>query len=322
MDRTSKSKTGIVKGALALGLLVSLFSCSSREKQEADVKAAAEDKQLQVDVGKWCEEVQSSARGLKWTVDACRVRDWKIGGRSVEGRPLVYAEFGDPSLKNTTLIFSTVHGDEVTPLYVGLQVANWMADHQSSLAGAHVIVAPLVNPDGFFRKPRTRMNARGVDVNRNFATRDWDERAHKAWKLRHRKDPRRFPGPTSRSEPETIFQEELIKKYRPQKIMAIHAPLNVMDYDGPGLEALKLDRFPKEYVQRCLKLRGELKAVSTGFFPGSLGNYAGQELGIPTLTLELPSADARKAEGYWRTFQQGIREMIEFTVPAYAMAPS
>jgi hypothetical protein len=38
-------------------------------------------------------------------------------------------------------------------------------------------------------------------------------------------------------------------------------------------------------------------------------------MGIPTLTLELPSAQAKKSEEYWRQFEQGIRTMIEFQVP-------
>jgi protein MpaA len=62
-------------------------------------------------------------------------------------------------------------------------------------------------------------------------------------------------------------------------------------------------------------LQRELKAKSTGYFPGSLGNYAGRELGIPTITLELPTADATKAEAYWKKFSQGVRSMIQFTMP-------
>jgi len=103
---------------------------------------------------------------------------------------------------------------------------------------------------------------------------------------------------------------------KPQKILSIHSPLNFLDYDGPS--SLALSRFPRDYTQECDRLRKSLKAVSGGFYPGSLGNYAGRELGIPTLTLELPSADAKKAENYWNQFSRGIRAMIQFTVPSYA----
>jgi protein MpaA len=281
-------------------------------------EATAPAKPMGPEITRWCKDMEGSMKKLGWNVEACRHTDWKSGGTSVQGRPLVYAEFGDVTAKNTTLVLAMVHGDEVTPLFLGLQLVNWMDEHREAYSKIHVVIAPLVNPDGFFRTPRTRMNARGVDINRNFATRDWPERALVAWKTKFRSDPRRFPGPTARSEPETVFQEELIRRIKPQKILSVHAPLNFMDYDGP--DALSLERFPRDYVQQCLKLRRQLKAISSGYFPGSLGNFAGQEMGIPTLTLELPTADARRAAGYWEKFQKGIRSMIEFTVPAYASA--
>ena len=278
---------------------------------------AAAESEAAAEIAAWCVKTRDSIAALKWKIEPCETGvHWQVGGHSVEGRPLVFAEFGDGVSPNTTLVLTLVHGDEITPLFLGIQLAHWMLEHREQYAKAHVVIAPMVNPDGFYRRPRTRMNARGVDVNRNFATRDWPDHALKAWKVKFRSDPRRFPGSTSRSEPETIFQEELIRKFRPQKIMSVHSPLNHLDYDGPT--ALSLQTFPREYVRECLKLRKQLRAVSTGFFPGSLGNFAGQELGIPTLTLELPSADPRKASAYWGRFKQGIDTMIEYVVPSVA----
>jgi protein MpaA len=272
-------------------------------------------------VKKWCEAARKEIEKLDWKIDPCDRKDgsiaWRVGGTSVEGRPLLFAEFGKASDGgNTTLVLSSVHGDEITPLYLGIQLAHWLIDHKAEIGNAHVVIAPMINPDGFYRKPRTRTNARGVDINRNFPTRDWNKQALKAWKVKYRSDPRRFPGSAPSSEPETTFQEELIRVFKPQKILSVHSPLNHLDYDGPS--AITLSKFPRDYVRECLKLRARLKAVSTGFFPGSLGNYAGQELGIPTLTLELPSADSRKAKAYWEKFSQGIKAMIQFEVPNYA----
>jgi protein MpaA len=264
-------------------------------------------------MNKWCSELKPEIKRLKWTIDPCIDGvQWKYGGASNEGRSLVYAEFGNAQASNVTLILTMVHGDEITPLYIGLEVIHWLKVHESELKDSRVIVAPLVNPDGFYRAPKTRMNAHGVDVNRNFATKDWEAGAKK-WKTAFRSDPRRFPGSAPRSEPETIFQEELIRVFTPQKIMSVHSPLNHMDYDGPS--ALSLNKFPREYVHECVRLQRELKAKSTGYFPGSLGNYAGRELGIPTITLELPTADGTKAEVYWNKFSQGIHNMIQFTMP-------
>jgi protein MpaA len=269
-------------------------------------------------IQKLCSDLRKSVAELKWNVEPCPndIR-WKVGGASVQGRPLIHAEIGNPDSRNTTLVFSMVHGDEVTPLYLGLELLQWVQANRSTLGDFRLVVAPLVNPDSFFKKPRTRVNARGVDVNRNFPTRDWKERATQAWKVRFKSNPRRFPGHEPDSEPETHYQRELIAQTKPIKILSVHAPLNFMDYDGPS--QLSLERFPKDYIQECLRLRKRLKAVPGGFFPGSLGNYAGQELGIPTLTLELPSADPAKARRYWEQFRPGIRTMIEYQMPEVAL---
>lgn len=281
------------------------------EETAAEALADEVNQAQQEQLKEWCEETRAGIREQGWDLEPCRDDvSWKIGGTSVEGRPLVYTEFGREDATNTTLVLATVHPDEVTPLYLGFQLVNWLKDNEESLRDARVVVAPFVNPDGFYKKPKTRTNARGVDPNRNFPTHDWKAKALAAWKRRYKSNPRRYPGSQPGSEPETLFQQELIRQVSPQKILSIHAPLNMVDYDGPS--NLTLAKFPKDYIKSCLDLRNKLKASSGGFFPGSLGNFAGQERGIPTITLELPSADARKAEQYWQDFSKGIQGMIEF----------
>ena len=95
-----------------------------------------------------------------------------------------------------------------------------------------VVIAPLVNPDGFFRKKLLRNNG-SVDPNRNFFTYDWYQRSFINYK-NTKQQQRKFPGFIPASEPETLMQTELIKKFKPKKIISIHAPLNFYDYDGPA----------------------------------------------------------------------------------------
>ncbi len=262
----------------------------------------------------FCAEMRVAVKKLKWKIEPCEGIDWKFSDTSVKGRPIVYAVFGadDQKAKNKTLILSTIHGDEITPAYLGFEMARYLKDNPFQDAETQVIIAPLVNPDSFLSSPRKRVNANGVDVNRNFPTKDWSAEAHTKWIKRFKSDPRRNPGKIAGSEPETKFQQDMVTRFRPDKILAIHAPLNFLDYDGPNY--LALDRFSTEYVKECLKLRQSLKATSQGFYPGSLGNYAGQELGIPTITLELPSANPAKAKPYWEQFRQGIESMIQYKV--------
>ena len=261
-----------------------------------------------------CDGLQKAFQKRHWgNENPCRALEWQTGGTSVQGRPLIYFAFGSESSKNTTLIFAMVHGDEITPLYLGFEMVEWALLNMKNYPKSRLIIAPLVNPDGFFGYPKTRVNAHGVDCNRNFATKDWNAKALQSWKTKFHSEKRRYPGPRPDSEPETVFQKTLIEKFKPNKIISIHSPLNVLDYDGP--DHLTLSDFSADYVKKCEDLRKKVKATTTGFFPGSLGNYAGQELGIPTITLELPTADPDKAKGYWDHFKQGLETVINHEIP-------
>jgi protein MpaA len=245
----------------------------------------------------FCRELESSIQKLHWKLQPCQGIHWQVGGYSVERRPLIYTELGNPHAKNKTLIFSMVHGDEITPLYSAIALIDLLK--QKPLFQTHVIIAPLVNPDGFFK--RTRTNTHGVDINRNFATQDWKPSHH---------NPRRNTGKHPDSEPETRFQEQLILTTSPHKILSIHAPLNFLDYDGPGTIPIPL---PKDYIQACNRLRRRFKAQSGGYFPGSLGNYAGH-LGIPTLTAELQTSQPENAVSHWKHVQSWMETLIDFEI--------
>ncbi len=285
--------------------------------QTRDARASVESAQadeIQKDIPSLCADIDKAYIKRNWgKKSACKGIKWKIGGTSVEGRPLIYFDFGPSTATNTTLIFSMVHADEITPLYLSFSVAEWALENMKKYPNARLVLVPFINPDGFFDTPKTRMNAHGVDCNRNFATKDWDRDALKSWKTKFKSDKRRFPGIKPDSEPETLFQKAMIEKFKPTKILSIHSPLNMIDYDGP--DHLPLETFSEEYVKKCLELRNKIKARSSGFFPGSLGNYAGQELGIPTITLELPTALPSKAKEYWQYFQKGIVTVVTYEVP-------
>jgi protein MpaA len=269
--------------------------------------------EIETDLSSLCGGLDKAFQKRGWGRDPCRELSWRFETTSVQGRPLIYLVFGPETSKNTTLIFSMVHGDEITPLYLGFQIAEWAAENMKRYPDARLVVAPLVNPDGFFGYPKSRTNAHGVDCNRNFSTKDWNREALSQWKKRFHSDKRRFPGYKPDSEPETLFQKDLIDRFKPHKIISVHSPLNVLDYDGP--DHVKLFRFSEEYVEKCQELREKLKAKSTGFFPGSLGNYTGKDLGIPTITLELPTANPGKAKEYWAKFKKGLELAISHEMP-------
>lgn len=85
-----------------------------------------------------------------------------VVGRSVQGRPIAVRRIGNPSAARTALVIGAIHGDEGA----GRAIVRALADAGTAPAGSAVWLVSTVNPDGAAR--RTRTNARGVDLNRNF----------------------------------------------------------------------------------------------------------------------------------------------------------
>lgn len=194
--------------------------------------------------------------------------------KSTEGRAIQHAEFtsqGDKEGKRV-LVLGLMHGDE--PL-AGEMALEWnerlFALRERGIEARNTWrVVPLVNPDGLERK--TRMNARGVDLNRNFPTKDWNEEALAYWKAKSGGDPRRFPGEAPASEAETKCAIAHIKDFKPDFIVSVHTPYKILDFDGPRMP------FPKYK---------DLPWRALGNFPGSLGRFMWRDYQTPVLTVEL-----------------------------------
>ncbi|PKO77918.1 MAG: murein peptide amidase A [Betaproteobacteria bacterium HGW-Betaproteobacteria-15] len=193
-------------------------------------------------------------------------------GRSVQGRTLYHRDVIAPDAQIRVLVVGAMHGDELSSASVAL---HWIQRAMETPANAHWRFLPALNPDGLLRQPARRMNANGVDLNRNFPTPNWARDAKVYWEQRTRKDPRRWPGPSPLSEPESRFLHDEMARFQPDLIVSIHAPYGVLDFDGPGTPPPKLGRLYLDQV---------------GIFPGSLGNYGGVHKGMPVVTIELPSA--------------------------------
>ncbi|MGE0171478.1 MAG: M14 family zinc carboxypeptidase [Oligoflexales bacterium] len=277
------------------------------------VVTAKEKEKLLVD---FCERLSIYFAKFKWDKDPCGKVDWQTSLKTYNGHPLIYAVFGKGS--QTTLLLGGVHPDENTPVPVGFKFAEHLFNNPDAYQkkDVKVIIAPLVNPDGFLRNVPARTNSNGIDVNRNFFTLDWYDSAVDWWEMSKKKDIRHFPGYFPNSEIETLFQIKLIDDLVPDKIVSMHAPLGFLDYDGPG------DRKPgnlsdaekkaKMLAQAISEKSQNYRIVDYSFYPGSLGNYAGNERGIPTVTLELKTTDASKFGEYWNQFLPGLMESVEY----------
>ena len=172
------------------------------------------------------------------------------------------------------MLMGGIHGDEYSSVSLIFRWLEKLDQYHSGLF--HWQVVPLLNPDGLLQKPRaTRQNGNGVDLNRNFPTFDWNSLAENYWIKRTYRNPRRYPGPMAASEPETQWFMRHINEFKPDAIVAVHAPHHLLDFDGPQTPPSKL---------------GKLKLRRLGTYPGSLGNYGGSTLNIPVVTVELASA--------------------------------
>lgn len=209
-----------------------------------------------------------------WSLDGqalCQQALLKPSCKSVNGTPIYHFEQAshETSGMSRILAIGLTHGDEGES---GAVAFAWADRLRSIMSRSQWRVIPVLNPDGFGNK--SRLNARGVDLNRNFPTADWSVSALTHWKEKAKADPRRYPGPGGASEPETQCAMQHIAEFKPDFIISVHTPYGVMDFDGP-----KTASFPKAV----------LPWVSLGHFPGSLGRYMWHDQNLPVLTIELNS---------------------------------
>ncbi len=205
------------------------------------------------------------------------------GTHSVRGRALWMRDVRTDRSNNPVLrvlVVGGMHGDELSSSAVALHWLRMAEVATPNLAQAvHWRFIPALNPDGLFSQPPRRVNANGVDLNRNFPTPNWERDAKTYWENRTRKDPRRYPGTKPLSEPESKFLYAQMQSFKPDLIVSIHAPYGVLDFDGPA----KGGFVPPSKL-------GRLYLDQLGIFPGSLGNYGGVHRGIPVVTVELPNS--------------------------------
>lgn len=222
-------------------------------------------------------------------------------GRSLLGKPLAAIDYlptvaGD---RPRVLLLGGIHGDEYSAVSI---VFKWLAELEAATERRlHWRIIPLLNPDGLLRPRSQRMNDSGVDLNRNFPTPNWKEDATDYWVRRTGRNPRRYPGPAPLSEPESRYLHDEIARFEPDVIVAVHAPLEVVDFDGPNDPPNRL---------------GSLYLRRMGTYPGSLGRYGGEHVGLPVVTIELPSAGTMPPKAEQRRVWNDLGDYLERTLSA------
>ncbi|HYM58217.1 MAG TPA: DUF2817 domain-containing protein [Solirubrobacteraceae bacterium] len=136
-------------------------------------------------------------------------------GHSAEGRPLVAERVGEGPAR--VLVVGSIHGDETAGHAVVAALRR-----TGPPAGVELWLVRTVNPDGVRRA--TRQNARGVDLNRNFARR---------WRGGGRPFDTYHPGPRAFSEAESQSVRRLVRRLRPDVTVWYHQHLRLVNL-SPG----------------------------------------------------------------------------------------
>ena len=191
-------------------------------------------------------------------------------GYSVYGTPLQIwlPAQADPEI----LLFAGIHGEEPDSTVLLSRALRSRSTPSRSCA-----VILCANPDGV--QLGTRGNANGVDLNRNFPSRNWCEEpvSHK-WNFGCNERVVLSPGHHAASEPETAALMKVIERLKPELVISIHSPLGVID-DPDNTRV-------GEYLARCSGM--SRTTLDTSDTPGSFGSWSADE-GLTTITYELPN---------------------------------
>jgi len=208
-------------------------------------------------------------------------------GTSVKGAPLEVTRFGDHG--PVTLIFFAIHGSERSTKPCGELLRKRLEQDPDLSKDTSVLLITCANPDGW--AARTRGNANGVDLNRNFPD---------GWKAETMGRGNKYPGPISFSEPESRALAQLVLQESPDQVVSVHQPLVMNNYDG---------EYSIPLATAIAQANGYPLTSDTGSpTPGSFGHWCVTRK-IPLVTLEMPSKDV---ETCWRENEMALVAAIRF----------
>lgn len=196
------------------------------------------------------------------------------------------------------LLMGGVHGDEPEGVRLANDTLAWLKSNtpKAIRSGKTIcpwIVIPCLNVDGFANK--TRVNGRGVDLNRNYPAKDWSNEARAE---------RYFPGPSPASEVEIQAVVALIEDVKPRLIIHCHSwkPCIV----GAGHASVK-------DTERLARASGYEGKEDIGYpTPGSLSSFGWFDLKIPVICIEEDDT-LTDHDLIWPRFRDGLIEIFEDT---------
>lgn len=203
----------------------------------------------------------------------------------------LYLKKHTESEKIRILFVGGVHGDEPEGVRLANELLLWLKKQdQSQLINWALI--PCLCVDGYYKNPPQRMNGNGVDLNRNFPSKDWSNDS---------KGPRYYPGPHPGSESETKALCQFIDSYQPHYIIHFHSWEPSIVYTG----------VPGKKIAEILKEGNEYKTQEDIGYPtpGSLGQYGWLEKKIPVICIE--EKEHISLDLVWGHFEKGLINLLK-----------
>ncbi len=176
-------------------------------------------------------------------------------GTSVQGRPIMAIRVGNPNARVKAVVLGSIHGNE----RAGIKVARAIRDARR-VRGVDLWLIPTVNPDGVARN--RRQNARGVDLNRNWA---------------HRWKPLTGPhysGPRPFSEPETRALRDFFLTIKPRFVVSFHQPLYGVGKGGKNPALLRRLATELRLPTKSFRCSGACHGTMTQWFNDRLSGTA------------------------------------------------
>lgn len=211
-------------------------------------------------------------------------------GKSIQGSEIKAYKTQGKAQKYLYLLGGT-HGDEVEGVYVLTQLFNWLKD-QHDTEDLPVVVVPILNPDGY--EAGNRVNAHGIDLNRNYPADNWSSE--------FKKD-KYNPGPAPLSEPENIFLDKLFNQYKPGLILSFHSWKRIVNYNGDSQDiAVEIAKYNNYEISEDI-------GYAT---PGSLGTYVPEKFdNCGVITFECPVfEDDLSLKQIWEENEEALKNLF------------
>ena len=203
-------------------------------------------------------------------------------GTSVDGRPIIAYQFGNgPSM---VLFIAAMEGNEQNPANL---LQQWIPDVDANPdripSYRTLVIIPQINPDGYAAD--TRLNADGIDLNRNFPANNWSEQvteptAPDVWT--------NDGGPYPLSEPESQAIATYTENNQPTLTLTMHSHGGIVEANDAG-DSITLGA---EYAKLAHYEAIPTYAIGSFFdytTTGAYEDWLNDKLNLPALEVELES---------------------------------